>query len=93
MTSPSRRTVPQGLLGCGLVAAEPLSAQEHSAVLAAARKEGKVALATSVSAADFPRFLHAFAAKYPSSRRRAGSIPRQLGACWRASTPRCGRAI
>ncbi len=65
MTSPSRRTVPQGLLGCGLVAAEPLSAQEHSAVLAAARKEGKVALATSVSAADFPRFLHAFAAKYP----------------------------
>ena len=65
MESPSRRGVLQGLLASGLVAAQPLAAQERPAVLEAARKEGKLALATSVSAAEFPRFLQAFAAKYP----------------------------
>jgi iron(III) transport system substrate-binding protein len=65
MANPSRRHVLHGLLAGGLVAAGPLSAQERPAVLEAARKEAKVALATSVSAADFPRFLQAFMAKYP----------------------------
>jgi iron(III) transport system substrate-binding protein len=60
----SRRDVLQGLLASGLTAT-PLSAQERSAVLDGARKEGRVALATSVSAAAFPRFLQAFMAKYP----------------------------
>jgi len=65
MSHPSRRTVLQGLLAAGFATVEPLSAQERSAVLEAARREGKVALATSVSVADFPRFLQAFSAKYP----------------------------
>jgi iron(III) transport system substrate-binding protein len=65
MSPPSRRRVLQGLAASGLVAAAPVAAQEQSAVLATARQEGKVALATSAPAADFPRFLNAFTAKYP----------------------------
>jgi iron(III) transport system substrate-binding protein len=65
MTNPSRRRVLQGLLASGLVAAEPLCAQERAEIIAAARKEAAVALATSVSVAEFPRFLQAFMAKYP----------------------------
>jgi len=64
MFHPSRRHVLQGMLASGVVA-EPLSAQERPAVIEAARKEAKVALATSVSAAAFPQFLKAFMAKYP----------------------------
>jgi iron(III) transport system substrate-binding protein len=64
MAQPSRRAMLQGLLASGLMV-EPLCAQERSAVIEAARKEAKVALATSVSAAGFPRFLQAFTAKYP----------------------------
>jgi len=63
--NPSRRCVLQGLLASGLVAAEPLCAQERADVIAAARKEGAVALATSGSAAELPRFLQAFISKYP----------------------------
>lgn len=65
MANPSRRRVLQGLLASGLVAPGPLCAQDRSAVIAAARKEGAVALATSGSAAELPRFLQAFKAKYP----------------------------
>jgi iron(III) transport system substrate-binding protein len=64
VANPNRRRVLQGLLASGL-AAKPLCAQERSAMVAAARKEGAVALATSVSASGFPRFLQAFMAKYP----------------------------
>ncbi len=58
-----RRRFLQALAALSLPA--PLFAQERASVLEAARKEGSVALATSVSAAGFPRFLQAFMAKYP----------------------------
>lgn len=64
MWNPSRRLILQTLLASGL-ATQRLSAEERPAVLEAARKEAKLALATSVSAAAFPRFLQAFTAKYP----------------------------
>jgi iron(III) transport system substrate-binding protein len=63
MAKVDRRHVLGGLLASALL--EPLAAQERPAVIEGARKEGKVALATSVSAAGFPRFLQAFMAKYP----------------------------
>src|SRR5262249_27261830 len=43
----------------------PLAAQDRAAVVEAARKEGALAFATSVSAAGFPKFMDAFKAKYP----------------------------
>jgi len=58
-----RRRFLQGLAALGFPV--PLFAQERANVVEAARKEGSVALATSVSAAGFPRFLQAFTAKYP----------------------------
>ncbi|HEX4524496.1 MAG TPA: extracellular solute-binding protein [Casimicrobiaceae bacterium] len=58
-----RRRLLQALLALAFPA--PLFAQERANVLESARKEGSVALATSVSAAGFPRFLQAFMAKYP----------------------------
>jgi iron(III) transport system substrate-binding protein len=45
--------------------AGPALAQDRSALVEGARKEGKLALATSVSAANFPKLLEAFAKKYP----------------------------
>jgi len=58
-----RRRLLQAILALGCPA--PLFAQERTGVAEAARKEGRVALATSVSAAGFPRFLQAFTTKYP----------------------------
>jgi iron(III) transport system substrate-binding protein len=40
-------------------------AQEPAAIVDGAKKEGVFALATSVSAAGFPRFMEAFRGKYP----------------------------
>jgi iron(III) transport system substrate-binding protein len=45
--------------------AGPTFAQDRAALIEGARKEGKLALATSVSAANFPEFLEAFTKKYP----------------------------
>lgn len=49
--------------------ARPLRAQgpapDRAALVEGARKEGKVAFANSISVAGFPRFLQAFAARYP----------------------------
>jgi iron(III) transport system substrate-binding protein len=64
MSGIDRRCIVQGLLASGLVLPMRLSAQERTAIEDGARKEGKVALATSVSAAGFPKFLQAFSAKY-----------------------------
>lgn len=63
MVSFRRRDV---LAGAGvMMMAGRLNAQERAQVEAAARKEGRVALATSVSVADFPKFLTAFSKRYP----------------------------
>jgi iron(III) transport system substrate-binding protein len=61
-----RRQVLAGLAASGLVSwTRPLAAQDREAIVAGAKKEGAVGFATSVSAANFPRFLDAFTAKYP----------------------------
>jgi iron(III) transport system substrate-binding protein len=61
-----RRQILQGLLATGLVgAALPVRAQDRNAIIEGAKKEGAFALATSVSAAGFPKFMDAFKAKYP----------------------------
>lgn len=53
------------VLGATLAAALPAAAQDQAALIEGAKKEGKLALATSVSAASFPKFLEAFTKKYP----------------------------
>ena len=61
-----RRQVLQGLAAAGVIgAALPVRAQDRNAIIEAAKKEGAFALATSVSAAGFPKFMDAFKAKYP----------------------------
>jgi iron(III) transport system substrate-binding protein len=61
-----RREILKAALAAGLILpAGRISAQERSAIEEGAKKEGKVALATSVSVADFPKFLAAFTRKYP----------------------------
>src|SRR5204863_6554727 len=61
-----RRTLLTGALA--MAAAAPCRramAQDRAAILEGARKEGKLAFAHSISVAGFPRFMEAFAAKYP----------------------------
>ena len=66
MESLRRREVLGGLLASGLLLrGGPAAAQERAAIVDGAKKEGVLALATSVSAAGFPRFMDAFRAKYP----------------------------
>src|SRR5258708_4416980 len=66
MNSVGRRELLQGLLASGVaLTALPASAQERSAIIEGAKKEGAFAFATSVSAAGFPKFMDAFKAKYP----------------------------
>jgi iron(III) transport system substrate-binding protein len=61
-----RRDVLKAALASGLLLrAGPISAQDRSAIEEGARKEGKLAFATSVTVADFPKFLAAFSRKYP----------------------------
>ena len=45
--------------------AGPAMAQDRAAQIEAAKREGKMSLATSVSAAGFPKFMQAFNALYP----------------------------
>src|SRR5215468_4056682 len=62
----TRRQVTAGLLAAGTpLFAAPLAGKDRARVLAAAQAEGKMALATSLSVAEFPRFLAAFNALYP----------------------------
>ncbi len=66
MTPVHRRSVLTGLLATGLaLSSRRVSAQEQSALIEGAKKEGALAFATSVSAAGFPKFMDAFKAKYP----------------------------
>ncbi len=61
-----RRSVLTGLLATGVtLSARQASAQDQSALVDGAKKEGALAFATSVSAAGFPKFMDAFKAKYP----------------------------
>ncbi|HEX2727598.1 MAG TPA: extracellular solute-binding protein [Beijerinckiaceae bacterium] len=61
-----RRQVVKGMLASGLlVPAGRILAQDRTAIEDGARKEGKLALATSVTVPDFPKFLAAFTRKYP----------------------------
>ena len=60
-----RRRILQGFAASAVVTPMSLSAQERDGIVEAARKEGKVAFATSISASSFPKFLQAFTAKYP----------------------------
>ena len=53
------------LLALGSIPAFPALAQEHAALVEGARREGGLALATSIPATSFPKFMEAFAAKYP----------------------------
>lgn len=55
-----------------LLAAGRLAAEERNAVEAAAKGEGALALATSVTVPDLPKFLAAFTAKYPYINTSAG---------------------
>jgi iron(III) transport system substrate-binding protein len=66
MTSFRRRDVLGALLASGLaLRAPPGSAQERSAIIEGAKKEGVLGFATSISAAGFPKFMDAFKARYP----------------------------
>ena len=66
MTTYRRREILQALLATGLLFPTlPVSAEERAELVEGAKKEGAMALATSVSAAGFPRFMDAFRAKYP----------------------------
>jgi iron(III) transport system substrate-binding protein len=62
----TRRRFNAGVMaGSVVLSASPTSAQDRAAIIEAAKKEGKMALATSVSAANFPQFLDAFVKQYP----------------------------
>lgn len=62
----NRRSMLQAAVAGGtLLAAGPIRAEERGAIEAGARKEGAMALATSVNVPAFPKFLQAFTAKYP----------------------------
>src|SRR4029077_15650587 len=66
MTLLDRREVLKAAHAAGLILpAGRIMAQDLSSIEEGAKKEGKVALATSVSVADFPKFLAAFTKKYP----------------------------
>jgi iron(III) transport system substrate-binding protein len=60
-----RRSLLSGLIAGGLASARPLRAEERDVVIEAARKEGQLGFATSISTSDFPKFLQAFTAQYP----------------------------
>jgi iron(III) transport system substrate-binding protein len=61
-----RRILMAGLAGGGLLLPRrrPL-AQDRQAIIDAAKREGTLGFATSVSAAGFPKFMDAFKARYP----------------------------
>ena len=62
----SRRRIAAGLASAGaMLFSARLSADERDDIVRGAKAEGKMALATSVSAANFPQFLDAFTRLYP----------------------------
>jgi iron(III) transport system substrate-binding protein len=66
MVTLHRRDILKAALASGLMLpAGRIRAQNRAAIEEAARKEAKLALATSVTVADFPKFLTAFTRKYP----------------------------
>ena len=66
MASFRRRELLRASAAAGLALwVRPLAAQERSAIIEGAKKEGAVGFATAVSAAEFPKFLDAFKAQYP----------------------------
>lgn len=60
-----RRRFMGGALAGSLLATGRLAAEERADIVEAARKEGRIGFANSISAPGFPRFLQAFTAKYP----------------------------
>jgi iron(III) transport system substrate-binding protein len=48
-----------------LAATRPASAQDRAALIEGAKREGKMSMATSVSQANFPKFMQAFTNLYP----------------------------
>ena len=60
-----RRALLTGALGAVATPWARAAAQQGAATVEGARKEGKLAFAHSISVASFPRFMEAFAAKYP----------------------------
>jgi len=61
-----RRDVLKGVVtGALLLPAGRIRAQDRAAIEEGARQEGKLAIATSVTVPDFPKFLAAFTQKYP----------------------------
>src|SRR3954470_21334502 len=66
MFTSNRRGFLKGTLASGLLLpAQRIRAQDRAAIEEAAGKEAKLALATSVTVPDFPKFLAAFTRKYP----------------------------
>jgi iron(III) transport system substrate-binding protein len=65
MLGVNRRTMLLGAASAAAMVPGRLAAQEREAVIEAARKEGALAFAHSVSVANFPRFMQAFSLKYP----------------------------
>jgi iron(III) transport system substrate-binding protein len=63
ITAPTRRALLAG--GVAAAAGFPAFAQDRAALIEGAKREGKMSLATSVSAAAFPRFMQAFTKLYP----------------------------
>jgi iron(III) transport system substrate-binding protein len=62
----NRRRVMQGMAAAGLLlSASPIRAQDRNAIVEGARREGQMALATSISLTEFPKVLAAFKEKYP----------------------------
>src|SRR5215212_11899354 len=60
-----RRDVLKGVVtGALLLPAGRIRAQDRAAIEEGARQEGKLAIATSVTVPDFPKFLAAFTQKY-----------------------------
>jgi iron(III) transport system substrate-binding protein len=61
ITAPTRRV----LLAAAAAVARPAVAEDRASLIEGARHEGKMSLATSASAAVFPRFMQAFTILYP----------------------------
>jgi iron(III) transport system substrate-binding protein len=60
-----RRLLATGAAAALLSSPGRARAQDHDALVEGARREGHMALATSVSASGFPRFMQAFTSLYP----------------------------
>ena len=63
--SPSRRRLLAAAAAATVVPAGRIAAQDRAGIVEGAKREGRMALATSVSAAGFSRFMQAFTSRYP----------------------------